>query len=403
MAPAPDAVPGDLPADPASRLWWAVPAVGFLALLVVALLFGGGPQKVDFGTSYDASPAGFRAAYLLLERLGYPVDRSRRPPAGDAVRWVFYPDHLTGKEATALDDWVRRGGVVLLADDETEVAEKLGLPVVVSGGRAKVPEQFKGLPFAPEFHKGDAFTARAPDVSHVLAGGTEVDGPPGADAWGTVGGRPLVTIHPRGRGEVWLLRRPDVFANDHLRGEDNAVLLCRLADAMLAAHPDRRIAFDEFCHGLRDRPDVAELLFRPPVLWITLQALLLTALVLWHAGVRFGPVRPDPPPPRRSKAEFLDALAGLLERTGDRGDAFRAVRDDLLRRLEAEYGLPAGTPPEQVAREAARRRGVNPDPLVRLLTAEAPPGGRGAVPFLDALKALETAARESLRPRPRDR
>lgn len=392
--PAPDALPGDVPADPASRLWWAVPAVGFLLLVVFALLFGRGQETVDFGTSYDASAAGFRAAYLVLDRLGYPVERARRPPAGPDLRWVLYPNHLNNKEAAALDDWVKRGGVVLLATDDAELAEKLGLTIAVKGSRPTAPKELKGLPFAPEFRKGEAFTASAPDVAHVLAGDTEVTGPPGRDTWGTVGGKPLVSIHSRGRGEVWLLHRPDVLANDHLRGEDNAVLACRLADAMLAAHPGRRLAFDEHCHGLRDRPDFTELLLRPPVLGVTLQALVLTALALWHAGVRFGPVRPDPPPARRSKEEFLDALAGLLERAGDRADAYRVVRDDLRRRLEADLGLPAGVAADVLAREAARRRGADEATLARLLSADAPPGG-GVAAFLGALTALERVSPRS--------
>ena len=63
-----------------------------------------------------------------------------------------------------------------------------------------------------------------------------------------------------------------MLANDNLRVEDNAVLACRLADAMLAERPGGRLAFDEYCHGLRDRPSVAEVLFRPPVLGVTVQA-----------------------------------------------------------------------------------------------------------------------------------
>src|SRR5687768_14431164 len=92
------AEPDDLPAPPASRLWWAVPAVGLILLTLVAMIFGGGPEKVDFGTSYDASDRGFRAAYLLLEELQYPVERSRRPSGGE-VRWVLSPGEVPAKEA----------------------------------------------------------------------------------------------------------------------------------------------------------------------------------------------------------------------------------------------------------------------------------------------------------------
>jgi 3-deoxy-D-manno-octulosonic acid (KDO) 8-phosphate synthase len=56
-----------------SKLWWAVPAVGFLTLLALAVLFGRAPELKGQGNSYDGSEGGFRAAYLILEELGYPV------------------------------------------------------------------------------------------------------------------------------------------------------------------------------------------------------------------------------------------------------------------------------------------------------------------------------------------
>src|SRR5262245_61992894 len=113
MPPAP-ALPSDPPSSPASRLWWAVPGVGLVLLAVVAMLFGGGPKSVDYGTSYDASAGGFRAAFLLLEELKYPVERSRRPLGGE-VRWVLFPTRTGAKDTAALEGWVSRGGIVLLA------------------------------------------------------------------------------------------------------------------------------------------------------------------------------------------------------------------------------------------------------------------------------------------------
>src|SRR5262245_60764836 len=113
------AAPDDLPAPPTSRLWWTVPAIGFVLLALVGMLFGGGPQKVLHGTSYDASDRGFRAAYLLLEELQYPVERSRYVTGGQ-VRWVLSPGPVAAKDATTLNDWVRRGGIVLLALEDAE-------------------------------------------------------------------------------------------------------------------------------------------------------------------------------------------------------------------------------------------------------------------------------------------
>ena len=77
--------------------------------------------------------------------------------------------------------------------------------------------------------------------------------------------------------------------------------------------------------------------------------LLLTALVVWHSAARFGPLRSEPPPGRRSKEEFLDAMAELLSRKGDRAEAFRTVRDDFRRRLEEAFGLSPSDRPGVVA------------------------------------------------------
>src|SRR5262249_4231947 len=125
------------------------------------------------------------------------------------------------------------------------------------------------------------------------------------EPWPGAGDEPLVTIYPHGGGQIWLVHRPEFLTNPLIGGADNAALLCGLAEAMLDGRPDR-IAFDEFFHGLRDRPGVTELLLTPPTLWVTVQALLLLALVLWRNVPRFGVVRPLPAASRRSREEFLD-------------------------------------------------------------------------------------------------
>ncbi|MCE9564462.1 MAG: DUF4350 domain-containing protein [Planctomycetes bacterium] len=382
--PTPDP-PDDSAPPPTSRLWWATPAVGMVLLALFGMLFGGGPEKVDYGTSYDASDTGFRGVYLLLEELKYPVERSRRSSGGE-VRWVLFPTKSEAKDAVELDAWVKRGGTLLLAVNDPSLAKHLGLQVTVENPR------MRGIT-----DKGTQYSAEAPDVSSLYADDTRVNGPRGGRPWGKIDGQPLITIYPQGRGEIWLVNRPDIFTNANLHGgADNQILACRLAEAMLRAKPGSRLSFDEYTHGLRDRPDLMELLFKPPVLGVTLELLLLTALALWHYGCRFGEVRPVPPPARRSKEEFLDAMAELLTRKGDRIEAFLTVRDDFLRRLEANLGLPVGHPIEQTAREAARRRGVNEALLLELLTAESPPEGRGPVAFLAALHQLETLSNECL-------
>jgi hypothetical protein len=372
------AVPeSDLPA-PSSRMWWIVPAAAFLLLVILAMIIGPPPEPGGHGTSYDPGHTGFRAAYLILEELQFPVERSRQATGG-AVRWVLIPKGEKEQEFEPLDGWVRRGGVVLLAAAEKGVVDPFGLglrvrPAADDGIRPAAGVDFESL-----------------DVGDIRVDIEDADGREWEGV--RVDGQPLVTIVPHDQGEIWVLHRPGVLRNQQLRHPGNAVLACRLAEAMLQRRPGR-LAFDEYCHGLRQRPGVSELLLRPPALAATLQAAALTALLIWYFAPRFGPLRPPPPPTRRSKEEFLDAMALLLQQRGARVDAFRTVQDDLRRKIAADLGLPAGIPVEQMIHEAVRRRGIRPEPLVDLLSDPRPPGGPGPGALIDALHQLETARHE---------
>src|SRR5262249_6898353 len=306
------------------------------------------------GTSYDASHQGFRAAYLLLEELGYPVGRTKRPTGG-TIRWVLSP--TTGEDkADQLDAWVRAGGILILADNTGDFADAIGIEL-------KVHER--------EFEPGTE-PASGPDIARLGGGKVEVEWPEQqGEIWARLGKGPIVTVYRRGRGELWLVNRPEFLDNRHLRQADNAVLLCRIADEVLRRRPGP-LGFDEYCHGMRDRPDVTELLFQPPTLWITLQGLLLVGLLLWHYVPRFGALQAEVVRRRRSKEEFLDAMALLLEWKGNYAEAYRTVHDDLLRDMERDLGLPTGTPIEQILREAGRRRSFEVERFRRVLETDVP-------------------------------
>lgn len=394
-----------------SRLWWLVPAIAVVLLALVALIVGDRRDKLNYGTSYDTSGSGFRGVYLVLEELGFKVERLRKAIGGDA-RWILYPTKVGAREVGVIDDWVRNGGRILLAVDDDEFTNEFGLEVMVENGPAGKTEVAKAnrdhdlerLPVpiqpAPPHKAGEPYPTDIPDASQVYAGPTVVTGPRGGRVWGRIDDKPLVTIYQHGQGEIWLLNRPDVLTNANVREGDNAILACRLAEATLSGRRGERLAFDEFSHGLRDRPNVFELLLRPPVRAVTLEALLLTGLVVWYFGVRFGPLRHRPPPSRRSKEEFLDAMAELLTRKGDRDDAFRTVRDSFVRRLETDLGLPAGTAIEHTVHEAERRRGLPAEPLRMILAADGPPEGTSAKAFLTALHQLAELERGRTRPKP---
>ena len=382
--------------DWSPKWWWAVPAAGFLVLMLVCMLIGNPVTRDLTHSSYDASPEGIRAAFLLLDELQYPVVRSKQPTGG-SVKWVLLPT-FTKRDVDVLGRWVREGGALLLADTGTEFAQGLDINLATNKDSGSVPQASRPLTPNPSPQGGEGGfseeNASGLEVSHLVVGKVRVEWP---DHLGRVlvraGGEPFVTVYRHGRGEIWLVNRPEFLQNQYIGKADNGVLVCRLAEAMLRGHPGK-LAFDEYFHGMRDRPGVVQLLFEPPTLWVTLEGLLVAGVLLWHFLPRFGTLRPPPPARRRSKEEFLGAMASLLERKADYADAYRTVREDFLREIEQELGLPPQTPVEEVVREAARRRGMNAEALGQVLSSRRVPAGSRPAAFVKALNDLETSRNE---------
>ncbi|MBX7104120.1 MAG: hypothetical protein K1X57_08560 [Gemmataceae bacterium] len=328
--------------------------------------------SVERHTSYDASGAGYRAAYLILDEVGVPVARSRYL-VGGKVRWTLAPQKMKADDLAVLSRWVRDGGRLMLADGAGEIAGELGVPI--------------------ERTTSDVATLNTSldDVKTIAPGPAVVEpANPGGTTWEFAGGDALVSIHAVGQGQVWLLHRPDALSNKNMKLADNAVLAARLAEAMLEG-TSGPIYFDEYCHGLRDRPGVIELLFQPPMHWATWNLLAATVIYLWARGVRFGSMRPLPPPRRRSKDEFVDALGDLLERQGDSAAAYRTAQAEVLHQLAAQVGLPATAHPDTIVSAVRRRRAVS-DEAALALTSAGPPGG-----LVTALKTLDTVSHDILR------
>ncbi len=353
MKPCPDpAVPATDPEAGGRLPWWWIPSVLFLVAVLLGLFLAQPQERPEQRSIYDAGDKGTRAAYLLLEELGYPVKASRRLVQGQ-VRWVLFPNKNVDK-AGPVADWVRTGGgVLVLADDSGEFAQAIGLPVQTR--RASGRSQARPILVPPEDWK-------------VYPGRTIVTGPtrgqPGfslSHTWPAGAKEPLASVYSLGRGQVWLLNRPGLLSNEQLRasrneGAGNALVVCQLAEAC-RPDPGATIWFDEYHHGLRDRPGVIDLLWQRPLRWATLQSLVLLALVLWRQVPRFGALSPLPAARRRSKEEYLDALAHLLERKRAYADAVETVRLALVRHLERSLGLPAGTPIDILVNQASRAWG----------------------------------------------
>jgi hypothetical protein len=119
---------------------------------------------------------------------------------------------------------------------------------------------------------------------------------------------PVLSLAPRGKGDIVLCSTPEIFQNGKLGQADHLGLLLQLAG------PGRPVFFDEFAHGLDRGTGTFEILARwgfGPFLVIVLIAWLVS---FWRRRVRVGPEEDDARETRIEAVDFVDSLALLYAR-----------------------------------------------------------------------------------------
>ena len=141
---------------------------------------------------------------------------------------------------------------------------------------------------------------------------------------------------------LWVLADPDVMANHGLAEGANAEFAVALVEALRA--PEGKVVFDETVHGYVAAPaSPLGLLFRPPFVFASLQAVLALAFLLWATLARFGAAETAPPALQAGKPGLLENAAELLAFAGHQAGTTRrylqATMRDVGQRLHAPAGL----------------------------------------------------------------
>jgi hypothetical protein len=307
--------------------------LGAIVLLVVA-----GSIWAPMVTDTDASPttynngsAGAKAAYLLLEKLGYRVERWERPTAD-------------------LDTLHPMDTTLVLAGPymQNELHPESAVTRFVSSGGRVVATGLAGALLLPQPHAAPSqriYTALCLTTPGSLsplgrAGGVQMrsaaqwlrsDRKARVQQW--CGDEAAVITYPYGKGEViwWASSTP--LSNAGLRKDGSLRLL-------LAAvgERNRTVIFDEYVHGMRD--EVWSTMRGTPVRALLVQVALVAVLMLLSFSRRNGPVRERLLPRRTSPVEFALSMGGLYERAHATQVATGVARQRLLAFLEHEAGLP---------------------------------------------------------------
>jgi hypothetical protein len=309
------------------------------------------PRFAPKPLSYSQHRYGVKGFARLLERNGYTVrslKRTYRRLPKDAEMLVIFPPPFrldgggdwSAEDADALDAWLRKGGRLLLFSEDTRLPDSLRgdarnrLPIA----QFPTDRQINAQPILP-----------APwldGIQRVRLGDQRANLSPRKERW-------VPLLHTGGTVEaaLWYYEKGIVFectdwqwlTNERLREADNGAFILAVVRKMLPK--GGVVYFDDAGQGDLEREAGAPRGFwgiAPMGVRIAFAHLMLVTLVAFYSlGKRFGLPRPAPP---RAPAlgEYVDALAGVYERTQATHPAFETILDDVRRRLCRRLGMPAG-------------------------------------------------------------
>lgn len=308
-------------------------ALAVLSVLAASATSPGSPA--DDPSSRATGKAGTLALYTWLDQLGFTVHRLAGSfDTGDTdVLIIAEPTVDIGdSEVTSIRSYLNGGGDVILAvdgDGATHAAallSKLGLGPGTSHDAATAHpvqpidagDRVHDVPIGP----GPSFAADPTVVPLLAAGGNTV----GVIATAAAGGQ-----HS---GRAYVLGSALPLSNDGLRHGDSASLVLTLLERARGG----RIAVDEYHHGEIGDAGAAAI-YKGPVGLAGGLAVVVLLLFLTISGRRLGRAVPAGPPGRvPSAAEYITAMAGLLERSQLRGGVADRYADELKRRVGAVAG-----------------------------------------------------------------
>jgi hypothetical protein len=241
-----------------------MPLLFFIAIMVIILfIWGFGENNAPDYTAFSARPAGAGLLFDTLQYMGYPVFTGQAPVDNKAdvndIFIVIQPNNppVSRDMAEEILRWVRRGGRMIFLDRE--------YPTV---------------------------------MDYAL------DGNPSA-------GTGNFTHYRLGLGEVVTGRAEDILNGNLMRDSAGGFFL----QTVLASWDGNRIWFSEYYHGYRT-PDNFYTRLPLAVKLAGIQLVVITLLILWHMGKRFGKPVPYYEETERDENGHIRALARLYKAAG---------------------------------------------------------------------------------------
>lgn len=318
-----------------------VPGLLAVLLLTTVILTGRPPRD-------DAAPEGTLALRRFLKAMDLKVEEGQNPPA----RGTFFllNDFRSGREIDRLLTWVQGGGVLVLADPISRLAQRLGVKVA-SGA----PRDFASVVTVTP----GCATAETAGVTAIAARGADFRlNTESADAvrcFDSEAGSFLIEIK-HGGGKVVVVGGGSLFTNDLLRHEHNAILAYQLLSSEdLVVFGSPAAADSRLPRGFWSVvPTGAKLVLAQLIL-----ALIAFAFV---RGRRLGRPIPEEAISPIPAGELVGASADLMRQARTTTYAAGLIREGAIRRVAKRLGISRQTDAATVAKLAA----TNPEQAARL-------------------------------------
>ena len=326
---------------------------GVLMLVLLGLTYAVSPptaqQSIGYPSSYSDDWAGAKAAYLLLQRMDYRVERWEQSPEnlptdsqGDILVLAEPLEGASTSERIALRRFVFGGGRVLaMGASAAAIAPDADAKPVPDWNLQ--PKTYAALAPSPYTRDATEITMVAPD--------TWTSSPHTWLALYGKGDQIVALSYKVGKGEVIWWASASPLTNGSIRDKGNLAFFLN----SIGSPAESRVLWDEYYHGAR--ASLGSYIAGTPLPSAGLQVLIAFLAIMFTFSRRSGPMRAPAAESRLSPLEFVETL-GDLYRSAHAAPAavsvaYRRFRFALSRKL----AVPSTAKLPDLCRAAAARFG----------------------------------------------
>lgn len=299
------------------KKWW----LGAIALVVLSLLFflmTPSQKRSQDGSTYGRQPGGYGAWYAQQEQQGTKIQRWQKPitnlikkssqQTGITLLRVYSPPIGNVVLESTERAWLGRGNkIVVLGVEQPVTAAEFSTTHPTAAGLVKIQSSRRRMASPPKVSFQSPAKTPAITPSVIQAEEEVILG----DRYGA-----MIWQEAIGKGQLVLVTTPYLGANAYQKEPGNFQLLSQLVN------PKNQIYIDEYLHGYRDAEEIAKstvsswitYLGQTPVLVIAVQMGVILLVFLWGYNQRFGAVISLTTPAMNNSAEYIKAIAAVLER-----------------------------------------------------------------------------------------